>query len=397
MPQCEPNKIGSTMVVFRLFLINLPASAEFANDNRIYEGGDDFYIMKSLKFPFSFVFAILLLGLTFSLHGQPTASDTSKKSFRLFEDDKLIDITLKLDLTTYFRLKPQKEYIDANLTIHTGANDSLSRDIKLKTRGVFRNQYCTFAPIELNLKKAGFGYSDLDKIGKLKLQPQCNSGKDKEEYVLREYLAYKLFNVMTDTSFRVRLLSVTYLDSKKDRKPVKQYGFFIEPAEMLAGRTNSMLIKSKTITQRSIIPWIMDRMAIFNYMIGNYDWSVPGQHNVLVIKSQVPDPYGRGIAIPHDFDWTGLVNASYAIPAENVGTSNVRERIFGGLCRKKEVFYDMLSLFYTKKSDFYRIINDFPYVSTKAKKDMTRYLDEFFNQLEGKRDLILYTLLNSCK
>ena len=83
----------------------------------------------------------------------------------------------------------------------------------------------------------------------------------------------------------------------------------------------------------------MDRLAIFNFMIGNYDWSVPGHHNVLVIKSLEFDPYGLGIAIPHDFDWTGLVNASYAIPAENVGTENVRERLFEGICRTEEVYH----------------------------------------------------------
>jgi len=349
------------------------------------------------NFPIAVSLILLLYSLTYSSYAQTAQSDTSKKSFGLFDDDKIIDISLKFDLATYFRSKPQKEYLDANLIFHLSKTDSVSRDIHLKTRGVFRNQYCTFAPIELNLKKADFGYSDLNKITKLKLQPQCSSGKDKEEYVLREYLTYKLFNILTDTSFRVRLLTVTYIDSKRDRKPVKQYGFLIEPAEMLAKRTGSILIKAKTLNQKSIIPSIMDRLAIFNYMIGNYDWSVPGQHNVLVIKAQVVDPYGRGIAIPHDFDWTGLVNATYAIPAENIGTNNVRERIFGGVCRTKSTYLKTLDLIYSKKAEFYKVINEFPYLSPRAKKDMTKYLDEFLDQLEGKRDLMLYTLMNSCK
>jgi hypothetical protein len=349
------------------------------------------------KFPIEAAFILLLCMQSNNSFAQTSVTDSSKKSFRLFEEDKIIDISLKYDLTTYFRTKPQKEYLDANITIHLSKTDSVSRDVKLRTRGVFRNQYCTFAPIELNFKKTDFGYTDLNRISKLKLQPQCNSGKDKGEWVLREYLAYKLFNVLTDTSFRVRLISVTYLDSKKDRKPIKQYGFFIEPAEMLAKRAGSVLIKAQAINQKSIIPSIMDRLAIFNYMIGNYDWSVPGQHNVLVIKSPVLDPYGRGIAIPHDFDWTGLVNTTYAIPAENMGTSNVRERIFGGVCRTKATYMKTLELLFRKKGEFYRVINDFPYLDARAKKDMTRYLDEFFDQLEGKRDLILYMLMNSCK
>lgn len=332
-----------------------------------------------------------------SLQAQPATTDSSVKSFRLFEDDRMLEISLRFDLSTYLRAKPRKDYLKANLTIMLSPTDSISRDIKLKTRGIFRNQHCTFAPIELNIKNSEFGYADLDKISKLKLVPQCSSGKEREEYIFREYLAYKLFNTFTDTSFRVRLLKINYIDTQKKRKIITQYGFFIEPVEIIAARTNCIQIKLPTITQLNIIPRIMDRLAIFNYMIGNYDWSVPGQHNVSVLKSLIVDPYGLGIAIPHDFDWSGLVNASYAIPAENVGTQTVRERIFGGVCRKKEVYQKELEPFLQKKDEMYRVINEFPYINQRVKKDMTGYLDEFFNQLIGRRDLILYTLLNSCK
>jgi hypothetical protein len=348
-------------------------------------------------------FQVFILTLLFSLcvsaHSllaQPAKPD-STKSFRLFEDEKIVEISLRFDLSTYFRTKPKDSYLDANLTINSGQNDSLSRNIKLKTRGIFRNKYCTFAPIELNIKKVNFGYSDLNKISKLKLVPQCNSGKDKEDYVLREYLAYKLFNVMTDTSFRVRLVSINYIDSQKKRKPLHQYGFFIEPLEMVAKRTNTSQVKVLTLNQNSIVPKIMDRVALFNYMIGNYDWSVPGLHNIAVVKSNNPDPYGLGIALPHDFDWTGLVNPTYAVPPEEIGTENVRERIFWGICRSKEIYNKELDQFLSKKDDFYRVINEFPYIDQRVKKDITTYLDGFFNQVAGRRDIILYNLINSCK
>jgi hypothetical protein len=348
------------------------------------------------------VSAVTLIVLMFTcrngfLQAQPVIPDSTKKSFRLFEDDKIIDITLRFDLSTYFRKKPKEDYLNANITFHLSNTDSVSRNIRLRTRGVFRNQYCMFPPIELNFKKADFGYSDLNRISKLKLVPQCSSGKENEDYVLREYLTYKLFNVLTDTSFRVRLLKINYIDPQKNKKPVVQYGFFIEPVEMLTARTNCMQIKSHTLNQKNIVPKIMDRLAIFNFMIGNYDWSVPGLHNILVIKTLNFDSSGLGIAIPHDFDWTGLVNASYAIPAEIVGTKNVRERLFLGVCRSKDVYQKDLDLFSAKKEAFYRVINEFPHVNDKAKKDMTGYLDEFFDQLTGKRDIILYNLMNSCK
>jgi hypothetical protein len=340
---------------------------------------------------------LLFMGMKENLQAQPAVPDTVKNEFGLFKDDKIIEISLKFDLSTYFKTKPQDEYLKAQITIHLSKTDSIERDVKLKTRGAFRNQYCRFPPIELNFKKTDFGYTDLNQITKIKLVPQCNTGKDKEDYVLREYLTYKLFNVLTDTSFKVRLLTVNYIDSKKERKPVHQFGFIIEPVDMLVARTKSIQIKSTILNQKSIVPRIMDRLAIFNYMIGNYDWAVPGLHNILVIKPLEYDLQGRLIAIPHDFDWTGLVNASYAIPAEAMGTDNVRERLFFGVCRSKEIYQKDLDLFLAKKGDFYKVINEFPYLSQRVKKDITGYLDGFFDKLVGRRELILNTLMNSCK
>jgi hypothetical protein len=344
-----------------------------------------------------FLLVLSLPGINSESCAQKPVRDTSKVSFRLFEGDSPLEISLRLDLSTYFKTKPQEEYLKVNMTIHLSNTDSISRDIRLRTRGAFRNQYCRFAPIELNFKKTDFGYSDLNSISKLKLAPQCGTGKQNEDYLLREYLTYKLFNVLTDTSFRVRLLTVNYIDTEKKRKPIRQYAFFIEPVEMITARTNTVQIKAHTLTQRNIIPKIMDRFALFNYMIGNYDWAVPNQHNVLVLKPLAYDTLGMAIAVPHDFDWTGLVNATYAIPAEIVGTETVRERLFQGICRSKAVYQKDLEMLLNKKEEFYRVINEFPYLNTNAKKDMTGYLDGFFNQITGKNDNLIFYLMNSCK
>jgi hypothetical protein len=346
----------------------------------------------------TFIFSLLTVFIN-DLTAQPAKADSIKKSFRLFKDNDLIEISLRFDLSTYFRAKPQDEYLKANLTFHLSKTDTISRDIRLRTRGVFRNKFCMYAPIELNLKRAKFGYTDLNRISKLKMVPQCSAGRDKEDYVLREYLIYKLFNVLTDTSFRVRLLVVNYIDDQGKKKPVRQYGFFIEPLEMLAARTNCLVVKSALLTQKSIIPKIMDRLAIFNFMIGNYDWSVPGLHNVAVIKSKNFDPTGAGlgISIPHDFDWSGFVNPTYAVPTEETGLENVRERKFLGVCRDNEVYNKELDLFLDKKQEFYRIIEEFPYFDKYVKRDLTHYLDGFFDQLAGKRERILYNFTTTCK
>jgi hypothetical protein len=327
---------------------------------------------------------------------QTAIPDSSKKSFRLFADDKFIDITLRFDLTSYFKTKPTVDYLKANITIHLSKTDSISRDIGLRTYGTFRNRYCVFPPIELNLKKAHFGYTDLDKISILKMIPECINSTENKNYILKEYMAYKLFNVLTDTSLRVRLVTVNFIDTEKKRDPIHQYGFFIEPVEMLTARTSSIQIESANLNQKDIVPRIMDRLAIFNYMIGNYDWSVPGLHNVLIIKPVSLNSTNL-IAIPYDFDWSGLVNPPYAVPTKEMGIQNVRERVFEGICRSKEVYAKDLELFSEKKDDFYRVVNEFPYLDQNEKKDVIGYLDGFFNQFAGSKDMLINTLINSCK
>lgn len=328
---------------------------------------------------------------------QTSLRDASNPRFGLFENEAPLEITLQFDLSTYLRTKPKEEYMKGKITFHPGSADSMTRDIRLRTRGIFRNAECYYAPLELNFKDAGFGYSDLDSIRKIKLVPQCKPDTESEKNVLIEYLIYKMYSAMTDTSFRVRLLTVNYIDSEKRRKPFTQFGFFIEPTQMLAGRTNSVEIESRALNQKTIYPHMIDRVAIFNYMIGNFDWAVPNQHNIKTFKPLVFESVYLATAVPYDFDFTGLVDAEYAVPDDKItGTTSIRERIFLGVCRSREVYQKDLDEFLEKKDEFYGLINEFPYLNAKQKKNMIYYLDTFYEQCTGKQK-ILNVFLKSCK
>jgi hypothetical protein len=282
----------------------------------------------------------------------------------------------------------------AILTYYKTDMDSLNKEVRLKSRGEFRNGYCSFPPIRLNFSKADFEKPDVKKIGKLKLVTHCQSGN--EEYLFKEYLIYKLYNVLTDNSFRVRLASIDYISTTQKDKTIRSYGFFIEPLEILAERIKASPVESPAVTQKNIIPEMMDRVAIFNYMIGNTDWSVPGQHNCKVLSGSDLNYPGLGIIVPYDFDYSGLVNAHYAVPAEGLGIDNVTQRLFLGLCRPKEAWLKILKELTDKKAEMYKVINDFQYLTDRQKRSMTSYLDEFYRSIE-KPDDIIYYFNNFCK
>jgi hypothetical protein len=347
---------------------------------------------------------ILLAISNFNSYGQnkstdksDQAEDSQNKKFSLFDSDKILEFSLLFDLKSYLR-KDFKDPLEGIMTFHPGGTDSVTRKVKVTNRGTFRSSNCYFPPMEIILKKGIRPSSDLEKIYKLKLISRCETGAMYDEYVLREYLVYRLFSVLTDTSYRVRLMKADFIDSGKSGKTISQYGFIIEPKETIAARVNLSVVKSPKLGQKHIIPRIMDRLAIFNYMIGNYDWSVTGQHNVTILQSLKLNPSGLGIAIPHDFDGTGVVNPVYAIPDPSTGLKSIRQRKFLGMCRNREVYESELKMFLKKKPEFFRVINEFPYIDQKSKQDITDYLDEFFDQIEKQSSLdnLIATFLKSC-
>lgn len=313
--------------------------------------------------------------------------------FGLFTNDEILELSLRFDITKYQRKKPKDEYLDAVLTYHISKTDSINKDVRLKSRGEFRNGYCNFPPIALNFKKTEFAKKDLDNIGKIKLVTHCESGN--EENLFREYLVYKLFNVLTDTSFRARLVKINYINTFKNTRPIRTYAFFIEPLDLLAERIGAIPVDLTTLSQTNILPSYMDRMAIFFYMIGNSDWSIPNQHNCKVLAQPLSSTPDLGLVIPYDFDYTGFVNADYAIPPEGLGIESVRERIYLGICRDEEVYIKALQEFIDKKDAFYRVINEFELLSESSKKDLVRFIDAFYREIEDNS--ILRNFTKGCK
>jgi hypothetical protein len=319
--------------------------------------------------------------------------DTLSQDFGLFTKDEILDLTLRFDLTNYKRKKPKEEYMKAILTYHISEKDSINKEIRLKSRGEFRNGYCDLPPIRLNFSKTEFQKDDLKKIDKLKMVTHCKYGN--EEYLFKEYLIYKLFNVLTDSSFRVRLVRIEYINTYKKSKPIKTYAFFIEPVEILCERISAIPEEALNLSQKQIIPEMMDRMAIFNYMIGNTDWSVPNQHNCKIFSTLAFNTSGLGLIVPYDFDYSGLVNADYAVPFEGLGIESVLQRRYVGICRTEDTFINALREFSDKKEEFYKVINNFTFLKEKERLEMIRYLDSFYAGFD-KRNSIVSDILNGC-
>jgi hypothetical protein len=312
---------------------------------------------------------------------------------KLFDSDDLLDISLKLDISFLKKKKPDVDYLDAVLSYYTEETDSVVSKIKLRARGNFRKNLCDFPPVSLNFSKKDSAGGEFSGVNKLKLVTYCKRGY--QEYILREYLVYKLFNILTDNSFRTRLLRITYINTAKADKPLTEFGFVIEPVESLEKRTKTVEIKNVYLTQKNVDNVVMNRMAIFNYMVGNTDWSVPIRHNVLLMTKPGSVNKTSAIAVPFDFDFSGIVGSEYASPYEGLGIESIKVRRYVGVCRSREEFIAALVEFKEKEEEFYKTINEFPYLSSKSKREMITYLKGFFNNID-KKNSIVDNLLTGC-
>ena len=311
----------------------------------------------------------------------------------LFDSNELLESTFRFDVTRLNRTKQINDNQEAVITYYVPGKDTVTRIVQLRARGNFRRNYCDFPPVRLNFRKNELPGDKFHGIDKIKLVTHCKAGNS--DYVLREYLTYRLFNILTDYSFRVRLMKINYMNTRRPGRPLVEYAFLIEPVEFLTARTNSIEVTVSRLTQKMMKPEHIDRVAIFNYMIGNYDWSVPGLHNLVALTLPLSEDPTLGIVVPYDFDYCGLVNTSYAIPPEALPIKSVRERLYRGLCRDREVFIERLDEFLQKKEEIYTLIDEFPYISARSKRDIKNYLGSFFRNIEGRNPL-LQTLLREC-
>src|SRR6185295_640473 len=210
----------------------------------------------------------------------------------------------------------------------------VSVPVQLSARGHSRRnpRTCDYVPIRVEFPKTGLANTVFARQEALKLVVQCIRSGDYEQYLLREYLAYRLFNVITHKSFRARLAKVTYVDRATGQTTGTRTAMFVEDAGDVAKRMEGRTVELPRLLFKDVDPGTLMPMTLFQYMIGNTDFSIFSLHNVKIV--QRPDKSLH--PVPYDFDFSGLVRAPYAAPDKALMLPSVRDRLYRGPCRRQE-------------------------------------------------------------
>ena len=256
-------------------------------------------------------------------------------------------------------------------------------EVSLRARGNFRRSKCYFPPIKMKIKKSKAEGTLFEGNKNLKLVVPCLLQKEKNDNIVQEFIAYKLYEKISPYHFQTRMVEIEFVEIKKKKTIVHQLkGFLIEDDKRVADR-----FEGKSF-ERYIHPKAMDDITsiqntIFQFMIGNTDFSVAYQHNGKLLYANK-----KIYPLPYDFDLCGLVDASYAIVNRNLGISSVKDRKYRGFKRDESLVQEVRDQLLSKKSQFFQIIDDQqPRFELASEYESTKtFLSSFFEILEDDKE-----------
>lgn len=301
----------------------------------------------------------------------------------LFDSDEILEITLKGDFNKLFKnTTGEALYFDFSISYPDSSGKQISKPLRVRTRGHFRREMkvCDYPPLLLNFSKEDVDSTIFKGQDKLKLVMPCQG----EKYVMREFYVYKMFNLFTPKSFKVRLVRLTIEDeSEKPKKYEPMLVFIIEEEEQMAQRNLMTSLDKDLIHPERIESDDFHKMAVFQYLIGNTDWSIQYRQNIKLIRGpEMVNP----IAVPYDFDHSGIVRAPYARPAPELLLSSITERRYRGYCVEDMQFFEEIFLeFNTQKEAIFSLYNESSLLDEKYVKSTIKFLDGFYGTINNPK------------
>ncbi len=333
---------------------------------------------------------MLFLGISAATAGEwlpengDKATDPNKVEtiFDLLSREKeLLDVTIRFDMAPLMEDRYNEESYKATFSYKMSKNEEGSFKAKILLRGKFRRRVCQFPPLMIKFSKKELAEAGLKDHNDLKLVTHCIDDKlVGNDNAVKEYLLYKMYNELTEKSYRVQLIRVTYEDENDNFPKIKRFGFLIEDTDEMAERLGGTECEScLNVPVDSLVAKNENMVSLFQFMIGNADWSSTMDRNVKFVNLS---DSSKKLILPYDFDFSGMVNASYAIPSSDYGLTSIKDRIFLGREVDNSVVVENMKLILEKKKVLYDVINDCKHLSFDAKEAMFNYLNTFFRLAE---------------
>ena len=323
----------------------------------------------------------MLIGLV-ALAAPCGASDT----LPLFADTSAIPAELVGPLHTL--LDDTEERNRHPMTLRIGDRDLA---VEVRVRGKSRARVCRFPPLRVYFGEdtAGTPFEGQDS---LKLVTHCFNNERGERNVIEEYAAYRVLNTLTEAGYRTRGLAMTYTDTEGElsKGGRQHFAFFLETRGQLAERLGAEKARLDGVKLSQLDARQAAIVFVFQYLIGNTDWSLAKSHlddecchNVDLLEGET-----GLVVVPYDFDLAGIVNASYAKPDPSLHLRRVTIRRYRGYCIDPAAVQDALLHVRDQREAISAAIRAIPAASDRQVKDILDYLEPFFREADDADDLL---------
>lgn len=336
---------------------------------------------------------LLSLGLFAAVSGGTARADTP-----LFDSHSVLELSIPLDFSSLCRPRetPDCDYTSTSIEYLDEHGRQQSIPIEVKIRGGWRSltKNCSAPLLFIRFNEQETTGTPFEGQSLLPLTTHCGQGLSLEafqapqrsstweQYLLREYLAHRLYNVITDVSLNARLVRMTYPNPDKPKRSIVNYAFFTEHFLSVAKRNYDVLLQRGNFDHEKLDSHAADLLALFQYMIGNTDWSIVRERNIVLLR----DWGGLFLPLPYDFDMSGLVNAAYAGPAPTLPIEEVTERYYLGFCHPDTDWDSLFDTYLSKQETMLSLPGEIPGLDKHSIMKADHFLEQFFRILNS-RDL----------
>lgn len=316
----------------------------------------------------------------------------------LFASPDPIDITITGPVNDIVR-KTASSTDPRPATLKIG-DETLAIDLSARGNSRRRPDVCKFPPLRVRFAAPPAEGSLFQKQKSLKLVTHCRVQESFQQHTLLEYAAYRMFNEVTEASFRVRLANVRYVESGSGKLVAQRVGFFIEDADDVADRLDMKEVEAAKLSIGQHDPASAARAVLFFHMIANHDWSMlagpEGEccHNGKLLGPDKAATTGLTY-LPYDFDYSGFVDAPYAAPPEDFGIKSVTSRYFRGDCALNAEVIKAAAAFRAKRSAIEAAIRATPTLEPKTAGKAVGFLKGFYSDIAD--DAAVDKLLKRCR
>ncbi len=322
--------------------------------------------------------------------------------------DKLFSNTSEMQITLSAPWRDLKKAIKkdirypATLTYTDTNGQSQTISVEVAPRGITRRfKACSFPPLKVYFDKEKMKGTIFRGNKSLKLVTYCQKHSRYEQYYIKEFFAYRIYNLITDFSFRVKPLLVEYKDSKQASKGITRFSFFIEDIDAVAKRNKLEKLSAGRVLSTELDPEQGSNFSLFQLLIGNVDWSATSRsadttccHNSRIIGSGVNQ--SPKYAIPYDFDGTGLVDAHYAAPPNGINIRTIRQRLYRGYCVHNSPLPMAAARFQQQKPAIKRLFTDAARLDSKTRRRALEYIDGFYAIIDSPQRFQM-ELIDKCR